>query len=137
MPNMEFKWDIPRDVIECDPILDNHRVLIKADGVLTRCELPDEYLEGYPKVFKENGILYIMDKQTYSCESFTETNYVTYHLKVCEGIPTFEKSISAVDMDNIMDLVAIAGNRLHKINKKLEKEYKAFEREADILTYRI
>jgi hypothetical protein len=134
---MEFKWDISRDVTEYDPILENHRVLIKADGVLTRCELPFEYLEGYPKIFKENGILYIMDKQTYSCEVFTETNYVTYHLKVCEGVPTFEKSISITDMENIMDIVAIAGNRLHKINRKLKEKEEAFEREVDILTYRI
>jgi len=134
MAEMEFKWDLPRDVpavIESEhgnykPFVENYRVLIKADGVLSKEDLPEEYLTGYPRVYKSGEVILFMDKQTYNCDLFEESNFVTYKIKVCESeIPAFNEAISISDMERMMDIAYLAGKRLSGINKKIqEKEEK-------------
>jgi hypothetical protein len=143
---MEFKWDLPRDVpavVESEhgnykPFVENYRVLIKADGVLSKEDLPEEYLTGYPRVYKSGEVILFMDKQAWNCDLFEESNFITYKIKVCESeIPAFDEAISVSDMERMMDIAYIAGKRLSGINKKIREKKEKELRELEILTYRI
>jgi hypothetical protein len=144
--NMEFKWDLPRDVpekviSECGdykPFVENYRVLIKADGVLSKDELPTGYLTGYPRVYKSGEIILFMNKSNFNCNLFEETGFITYKIKVCESeVPAFSEAIPIQDMENMMGIAAASGKRLFEINKRIAVEGEKELRELDIMTYRI
>ncbi|MCK9458736.1 MAG: hypothetical protein M0R80_03790 [Proteobacteria bacterium] len=146
MTNMEFKWDLPRDVpekvvYECGdykPFVENYRVLIKADGVLPKEHLPEEYLRGYPRVYKSGEVILFMDKSSYNCDLFEESNFVTYKIKVCkEDVPAFNEAISISDMEDMMNIAYKAGKRLSEINRRFREKEAANIRELEITTYRI
>jgi len=144
--NMEFKWDLPRDVpavVESDhgnykPFVENYRVLVKADGVLSKEDLPEEYLKGYPRVYKNGEVILFMDKTSSNCELFEESNFITYKIKVCEAeVPAFKEAIHITDMEDMMDIAYCAGKRLSEINRKIREKEEAEIRELEITTYRI
>jgi hypothetical protein len=146
MTNMEFKWDLPRDVpekviSECGdykPFLENYRVLIKADGVLSKYDLPEEYLTGYPRVYRNGKVILFMDKSNFNCDLFEESHCITYKIKVCEAeVPAFEEAIHIGDMEDMMDIATLAGKRLYEINKRIAAEEERELRESEIMTYRI
>jgi len=146
MAGMEFKWDLPRDVpavIESEhgnykPFVENYRVLIGAEGVLPKNYLPEEYLQGYPRVYKSGEVILFMDKQTYNCDLFEESNFITYKIKVCKSeIPAFEEAISISDMERMMNIAHRAGKKLSEINRSFREKEAMFKRESEITTYRI
>jgi hypothetical protein len=143
---MEFKWDLPRDVpavVESEhgnykPFVENYRVLIKADGVLFKKDLPEEYLRGYPRVYRDGKVILFMNKTSHNCELFEESNFVTYKIKVCESeIPAFNEAISVTDMEDMMNIAYDAGKRLSKISKKIREDEEQETRNLEIMTYRI
>ena len=146
MTNMEFKWDLPRDVpavVESEygnykPFVENYRVLIKADGVLSKDDLPEEYLRGYPLVYRNGEVILFMNKWNSNCDLFEESNFITYKIKVCKSeIPAFKEAIHITDMEDMMDIARRAGKRLSEINKELREKYDAAIKELEITTYRI
>jgi hypothetical protein len=146
MTDMEFKWDLPRDVpgvIESEhgnykPFVENYRVLIKADGVLSKYELPEEYIAGYPRVYKSEEVILFMDKSNFNCDLFEESHCITYKIKVClEDVSAFNEAISTADMERMMNIAYRAGKRLSEINRKIREKEEADMRELEITTYRI
>jgi len=146
MTNMEFKWDLPRDVpavVESDygnykPFVENYRVLIKADGVLSKKDLPKEYLSGYPRVYKDGKIILFMDKTSFNCDLFEETHFITYKIKVCESeVPLFAEAVNISEMESMMEIASQAGKRLSNINRLAREKEKEEIRNLEITTYRI
>jgi len=146
MTDMEFKWDLPRDVpavVEYEhgnykPFVENYRVLIGAEGVLPKNHLPEEYFKGYPRVYKSGEVILFMDKASFNCDLFEESNFITYKIKVCKSeVPAFEEAISIRDVEEMMNIAYRAGKRLSEINRKIREKEAAFKRESEITTYRI
>jgi hypothetical protein len=106
--------------------------------VLSKEDLPEEYLKGYPRVYRNGEVILFMDKTTSNCDLFEESDFITYKIKVCESeIPAFKEAIHITDMEDMMNIAYCAGKRLSEINRRIREKEAADIRELEITTYRI